>query len=384
MHEIHPKPAERPEDQHDYSGVEYETPDDHIITAYDTPPDPPEDGNEVEAAAEEVTAVQRGQALQEVSAFMGNFLDTTHQRIADTISADPALVAMVNRRVAEGDPEYIAIERVGRQTYTRARTMGVAETVPISVAVEAETMAEAMAAHADHLAHAGLELVKEFDGPALRLVDPAAYSEALSVMQLPDDPKVQESLKDQCDKMAEDALSTARDTILNTPYSFAYYHSEGRPWINVHGFTREYPDIVPDGSVDFTRSLAEHAASIGDSFERLGAASHKTESWQQLALARTAGMEVEWAIGHQLQVLGHSYLPPGASGRLDTLGSLENASNYLNYLVNNVPNSAFTRHVAEIIMRDVERSFDTDKWHSAALALTALHQTAREFLEQQT
>lgn len=320
------------------------------------PTTPPEQTGQAEVPA-------RGEALRQV-------LDYTYVatgQIRDAVTEEIISTEQGIQRVQRAMKEHSA-------TFDQAvRIVGLEGNDDEDSIIGAVTLAEEMAASVQYgheLQATGLAVqaeIADYGGDiSLRLVEPEAFAAALSEIPIPEDFDAADHLATEAERILSDALRTTSAAIIigDRPAALEACGGEAPPQ-SVHYRELRPGEQVSEESAHVAQSLPEQAESMVAHLRRIAAGQNLIGSVRQLAAAHREGRLTEWAVAHDMGLIGNN-IPVLGVDRLTTREEWDAAYRFLDRLEQADPASNLLQEIRIQARTDIGYALADLSWDDGA------------------
>jgi hypothetical protein len=338
--------------------------------AADAPATPTDGGDdvppEIPATAETGEQPNRGEALRKLIAHTGTSETRIHNRIRNEVIGDAERLNL--NGVLEEYDDYDLDEAVEYIATTGETEDG----LNIRDKVLTDDVMEAQAEYAEALEAAGARFMY-VNGQELtiQIADPATFTEAVEQLQAAN--LTADELYDfdhQIFLAIEDATIDAHMTISanNQLEAIAICQGEVPDFIDYAQSRQE--QLTSTERTTLAANLAANAGRLVDALDALGTPARSILPLRQLAVAHSEGLDVEWAVGSELEVVG-AYVPEVDRNGLEAddqapiqigIDRIEDPEDwqaiygYLTHLEQTAPDAAFTDMVRSTLLGDLYSS----------------------------
>lgn len=300
----------------------------------------------------------RGEALQELANFAGNSHERVHDRLRSHLSQSEDRIRLIEEVMREGDVGFDrAVDLIGTLGSGAMGSDGLAR----DIAEEEGLLGRAQ--YGAELTATGLALDPYQDGVGLRLTDAEAFAAALREASIPEDAEAAGHLTHGIEQVTSNALRTASGSIVTQnvyaaadmcggelPTQSGVYYRPGQ--------SKAFQPSIED-SRDFARdalavaaALPEQAESMAESLETLDAYPRTVDSMRQLAAAQREGLVLEWAVAHDMLLVGDDTGILGVD-RFETRSQWESAFNFMDHMETTAPDSELLARIRAQVVEDI-------------------------------
>jgi hypothetical protein len=298
----------------------------------------------------------RGAALKKVFEILEKSPETAEEAVTAAVQAHSEAASRTTELMVEGALPFVdAAKQAARETYVGEGddAINLVETALESAIDEAtETSREVLDA-------AGLTLREGAMAFEAEMTDPGAFTEALAQTDAPATRAERDRLNVHIEGIVQDALGGASlvGTTLWSGQAATMVAEADSPEAASIRSSIGNAERVPDDSIHLYDAMVRHSGAMAAETTRLQVPENITEGLRQHAIAANEGLDVEWAVGYQLELVGRGEGSVGVD-RLYTPDQWNAAFRYLGYLQLTAPTAQFTQEVGRTVERDIVRALE--------------------------